>query len=232
MRRRCAGRWALLLCAFLMLSSEGCVRDEFTGYRLIRLSPQDSLWRVAKSNDVSLDDLVRANPGLNVARLAPGSTLRVPTRGGGLMERRVLHLGFGGRDGDAFMWPVPGGVINSYFGARWGRRHSGLDLQARRGEAVRAAESGRVIASGWARGYGNYVKIRHSDTFVTLYAHNDVNLVAAGAWVGRGQIIARVGQTGNATGPHLHFEVIRNARARDPLYYLPVGRPWYGQARL
>ncbi|MDP3938498.1 MAG: M23 family metallopeptidase, partial [Deltaproteobacteria bacterium] len=178
------------------------------------------------------DDLMRANPGIDPSRLGPGSTLRVPARSGGSPGGGIFQAGFGRRDTDAFMWPVPGGAINSYFSSRWGRRHLGLDLKAPRGTPVRAAESGQVVASGWGRGYGNYIRIRHSDNFETLYAHNEVNLIARGAWVSRGQVVARVGQTGNATGPHLHFEIIRNARARDPLYYLPVGRAWSGYARL
>jgi len=232
MSGRVARAAVLAAVALMLFLGQGCARDEFTGYRMVRLRPQDSLWQVAKSNGISLDDLVRANPGLDPLRLVPGSTLRVPTRGGRWVGGGTFRVGFGGREADAFMWPLPGGGINSTFGSRWGRRHTGLDLEARLGAPIGAAEAGRVIASGWTRGYGNYVKIRHSPEFVTLYAHNDVNLVVTGQWVSRGQIVARVGQTGNATGPHLHFEVIRDARARDPLYYLPVGRPWSGQARL
>jgi len=203
----------------ILFLGQGCARDTAPRYRVITLGQSDSLWRVAKAHGISLGDLVRANPGLQPSRLRPGSRIYLPS-GGGFRMRASFRRRSGG---DAFIWPVTG-RINSFFGRRGRRRHDGLDLKASRGSPVHAAEGGRVIASGRARGYGNFIKIRHSASFVTLYAHNNVNLVMSGARVVRGQVIARVGRTGNATGPHLHFEIIRDARARDPLYYLPVGR--------
>ncbi|MFQ5458219.1 MAG: LysM peptidoglycan-binding domain-containing M23 family metallopeptidase [Myxococcota bacterium] len=220
-------RAGLTLCAGVFLWGAGCARDTVTLGRVVTLGAGDSLYRVAKDNGISLGALVRANPGLEPRRLRPGSRIRVPARRG-FFHRVSLGRGQGR---EAFIWPVPG-RINSFFGQRGRRRHEGLDLKAPRGAPVRAAEAGQVIASGWARGYGRYIKIRHSRDFVTLYAHTDANLVARGSWVRRGQVIARVGQSGNATGPHLHFEIIRNARVRDPLYYLPVGKPFGAFARL
>jgi murein DD-endopeptidase MepM/ murein hydrolase activator NlpD len=151
---------------------------------------------------------------MDPARLRPGNVVRVPVGPSGVVERQM----------DDFIWPVDG-LISSRFGRRGRRRHEGLDLQAVTGTPVRAAEFGVVVSSGRIGNYGNVVIIRHPGRFVTVYAHNEENLVRAGAWVKRGQIIARVGQTGNATGPHLHFEVRRDKLPRDPLYYLPVGPP-------
>ena len=87
-----------------------------------------------------------------------------------------------------------------------------------------AAANGEVIYSGALRGYGNIVILRHNDGLVTIYAHNQKNLVREGERVRRGRVIARVGQTGRASGPHLHFEVRKDNLARNPLRHLPQDR--------
>ena len=85
-----------------------------------------------------------------------------------------------------------------------------------------AAAAGEVIYSdNKQRGYGNMIIIRHSENLVTIYAHNKINLVQEHDTVRRGEVIARVGRTGRATGPHVHFEVRKNRKAVDPLLYLP-----------
>jgi lipoprotein NlpD len=121
--------------------------------------------------------------------------------------------------GTALAWPTPG-VLISAFGDRERDRHDGIDLAAPEGTPVRAAEQGTVLFAGTQRGYGNLVLLGHGGDLVTVYAHNERNLVKKGARVGRGQQIARVGHTGNATGPHLHFEVRVGARPHDPLGFL------------
>jgi LysM repeat protein len=212
-----------LIAVLLVLSAGSCTHGRVVQYRIVVLGSTDSLWRLSRTHRISLDALLRANPNLDPVQLRPGTRIRVPVRRDWI---RPVALGplDDRREADAFVWPVAA-HISSPFGWRGSRRHTGIDLRAPRGTPVRAAESGRVIWSGRARGYGWMIKIRHSSRFVTAYAHNDVNLVHTGAQVFRGQVIGRVGCSGNATGYHLHFEVIRNGRARDPLYYLPVGRP-------
>jgi murein DD-endopeptidase MepM/ murein hydrolase activator NlpD len=86
---------------------------------------------------------------------------------------------------------------------------------------VSAAAAGSVIYAGEQSGYGSIVILRHENGLVTLYAHNSRLLVDEGAHVRRGEPIARVGQTGRTTGPHLHFEVRDGTRPRNPLLYLP-----------
>jgi murein DD-endopeptidase MepM/ murein hydrolase activator NlpD len=119
-----------------------------------------------------------------------------------------------------FMWPVEG-RFTELFEENEGRRHQGIDISTPLGTPIKAASSGTVIYSGnKVKGYGNMIILRHSEEWVTVYAHNDVNLIEEGMMVERGQIIARVGQTGRATGPHLHFEMRRKNKAVDPLIYL------------
>ncbi len=97
-----------------------------------------------------------------------------------------------------------------------------MDLPAPKGTSIRAAAGGRVVYSGQGmRGYGKVVVLKHSEDLSTVYAHNSANLVRMGDLVKRGQVIARVGETGWATGPHLHFELRKRGVPEDPLVYLP-----------
>ena len=117
------------------------------------------------------------------------------------------------------VWPVEGPVIST-FGQRARGWHAGIDISAEIGSHVYAAAPGTVVYSGWIRAYGQVVKIEHSNGFITLYAHNLQNMVEAGDEVEFGQVIATVGRSGHATGPHLHFEVRRDGRAYNPLHLL------------
>lgn len=122
--------------------------------------------------------------------------------------------------------PVIGGYISSGFGNRTdpftGRLafHQGVDFAGRPGADVSAVGSGVVVWSGPRYGYGELVEINHGSGYVTRYAHLADNLVAAGDTVERGQVIARVGRTGRATGHNLHFEVLLNGRPVNPLPYV------------
>ena len=119
------------------------------------------------------------------------------------------------------MWPVKGGVLTSRFGTRKGKNHHGIDIGARRGTPIRAAKEGKVEFSGWGpTGYGLMIIIKHPGNLTTVYAHNSRNLVKKGSQVKRGQMIARVGKTGRATGPHVHFEVRNDTHPKNPLLYV------------
>lgn len=96
------------------------------------------------------------------------------------------------------------------------RFHHGMDIAANQGTPVYPASSGKVIFSGKKGGYGNMVEILHDDGLVTRYGHNAENTVKEGDIVSPSQPIAYVGSTGRSTGPHLHFEVLRNGKALDP----------------
>lgn len=122
--------------------------------------------------------------------------------------------------------PVLQGYISSPFGRRsdplTGRlsMHKGVDFAAKAGSDVVAVAAGVVTASGRRSGYGNTVEISHADGYVTLYAHNQSNLVQVGDLVQRGQVIAKVGSTGRSTGSHVHFEVTQNGRVVNPSNYI------------
>jgi len=122
--------------------------------------------------------------------------------------------------------PVSSGWISSWFGNRVdpfsgdSAFHSGLDFTAPRGTAVQAAAGGVVIFAGRMNEYGNAVEINHGDGYVTRYAHQDKLLVTVGEVVKRGQVIGAVGTSGRASGPHLHFEVLKNGQYVDPRRYI------------
>jgi murein DD-endopeptidase MepM/ murein hydrolase activator NlpD len=124
--------------------------------------------------------------------------------------------------------PVANGFISSYFGERAdpfdGREafHKGVDFAGVPGSNVNAVAAGIVTWAGERSGYGKLVEINHGDGFVTRYAHNERTLVNVGETVKRGEPVALMGSTGHSTGPHVHFEVLRNGRQVDPLSF--VGR--------
>ena len=116
-------------------------------------------------------------------------------------------------------YPLPGAKVISAYGARGGRRHTGVDLKTVKNDEIHAAFDGEVVFSGPFAGYGNLVRIRHENGLETYYSHNSKNLVKAGNWVKAGQVIALTGQTGRATTPHLHFETRVNGQAVNPNIY-------------
>lgn len=119
----------------------------------------------------------------------------------------------------SMIWPV-GGTFTSPFGQRWGRLHAGIDIAAAEGTPIRAAQSGKVVLAGWTGGYGNYTCIQHGGALSTCYAHQVRYGTSVGANVSQGQVIGYVGNTGNSTGAHLHFETRINGNPVDPMGYL------------
>ncbi len=123
-------------------------------------------------------------------------------------------------------WPVDGGWVSSPFGTRMdpfsGQRswHEGVDIAARLGGPVYAAGDGVVSFAAERPGYGLLVELTHESNLVTRYAHTSEILVKVGDRVRKGQLIARVGSSGRSTGPHLHFEVVRNGQPVNPAGFL------------
>jgi murein DD-endopeptidase MepM/ murein hydrolase activator NlpD len=119
----------------------------------------------------------------------------------------------------ALIWPVSG-PVTSGFGYRWGRLHAGIDIAVPVGTAMRAADGGRVAIAGWVGGYGNYTCIQHGGSLSTCYGHQSSISVSVGQSVSQGQVIGASGNTGNSTGPHVHFETRINGNPVDPMGYL------------
>ena len=126
-----------------------------------------------------------------------------------------------GRQSGSLQRPVPG-MVSSNFGMRrhpilgYSRMHKGMDFRAGYGTPILAATDGRVVAAGWAGGYGKQVRIAHAGGLVTSYSHMSRISARPGTTVRQGQVIGYVGSTGLSTGPHLHYELYRNGRPINP----------------
>ena len=191
--------------------------------RLVHVvAPGETLSAIGAAYGVDYRDLARANGISDPNRVVVGRRLAIPRTG-----ERHAHLR---RAVDrppstaptAFRWPLDGGTLTSGFGRRGGANHDGIDIAARGGLAIGAAAPGRVIYAGRLRGYGKVVIVDHGGGYASVYAHNADNKVRVGADVSAGEVIATVGQTGQASGPHLHFEIRKDNVARDPLRFLPA----------
>jgi murein DD-endopeptidase MepM/ murein hydrolase activator NlpD len=122
----------------------------------------------------------------------------------------------------AFLWPVRGHILATYGSKSDGTHNDGINIAAPRGTAVQAIDAGVVVYTGnELRGYGNLVLVKHANGWISAYAHCDAILVKRGEKVGRSQVIARVGSSGNVSEPQLHFELRRGQHAVDPREFLP-----------
>jgi murein DD-endopeptidase MepM/ murein hydrolase activator NlpD len=199
--------------------------------------PGDTLYSISRSTGVGVSDLARANNLRAPYSISIGQALRIP---GGVSVPAQREASAPAASGDVadiartvsyeapppkkpalFDWPVQGAIIGSYGLSTAGKRNDGVNIAAPVGTPVRAAADGEVVYRGSELdGYGNLILIKHEDGFVTAYAHNDAMLVKKGDRVRQGQVIAKVGQTGSASEPQLHFEIRQNLKAVDPVALL------------
>jgi len=254
------------------------------------VKPGDTGWDIARSHQVSTEQLARANPSTNIEVLQVGQELNVTfkepyvhtesvsTR---VVKERIPFTEQVGKDPNLWPWQyqvvTPGvsgtrqltireyrdggrlvksevienlvlvqpkpqvaiqgtkqipdlgtgslaypvaGITTSYYGARWGGFHNGIDIGAASGTPVLAVDGGMVIFKGWSGNYGNLIQIDHGGgAMITWYAHLSSFAINTGATVKKGEVIGYVGNTGYSTGPHLHFEVHVNGVSVNPLQF-------------
>ncbi len=120
----------------------------------------------------------------------------------------------------AFAWPVAGQVISGFGVSRSGERNDGINIAARTNTPIRASASGTVSYAGTLNGYGNLTLIKHSNGYVTAYAHADRLLVGQGDFVAKGQVIGYVGQTGDVSSPQVYFEIRNGSTPVNPEHLL------------
>lgn len=190
----------------------------------------ESLWDIARRYKVDIDKVIEVNGLTSPEKLQPKQMIVLPgakpiatattttTKSSSSSSAPALVSAKGTLQ-KAFDWPVQG-RISSGFGSRWGSMHYGLDIAVNTGTPVRAAAAGKVTFAGWNGTYGYLVKIDHGNGVETRYAHNSALLVKVGQQVNRGSVIARSGNTGRSTGPHVHFEIRLKGKAYNPLPYL------------
>jgi len=222
------GRYLAVFLLFAILSTCRSVSPSYSRAGVYHtVKRHQTLWRICKTYGVDMDEVARINHIPEPSRIREGQKIFIPG------VRRVLNVDIyiddiGGKRGrredpkrialakGRFIWPVRGKVTRE-FGIRGTLKHDGIDISAGRGTPVRASGPGKVLYSGdEIRDYGNIVIIKHEQGFITVYAHNQVNNVAEGMNVAKGQIIGRVGTTGRTSAPHLHFEIRKNNRPINP----------------
>ncbi len=166
-----------------------------------------------KKYKVRLDDIIYSNEIVN-NRITPGEKLFIP--GAKLIKKRALVK----KLENFFATPIQGRIV-SLVGPRvhpiWGRYkyHTGVDIKARYGAPVRATNGGRVKFAGWQRGYGKLVIISHGKGLESKYGHLSKILVRKGMKINKRKVVGKVGMTGYTTGPHLHFEVLKNGKVQN-----------------
>jgi murein DD-endopeptidase MepM/ murein hydrolase activator NlpD len=188
----------------------------------------ENLYRIGKAYDLTYQQLARVNGISDPNQISIGQKIFIPGAARELpvelitpssVALRSPSANFPVLGNGALEWPIMG-IVTSAFGARGESVHDGIDIAAAEGTPVRVVESGEVIYADQLRGYGNIVIVRHGGNLMSVYAHNRKNEVREGETVAAGQTIAEVGSTGNATAPHLHFEIRKDNVAENPLNYL------------
>jgi murein DD-endopeptidase MepM/ murein hydrolase activator NlpD len=220
--------WIWLLTLLALGSSEACTRhpkiivpspisiqqcvkgnQQFVEAKKIHyVKKQETLFQISRIYGIPVERIAIANGIKDASRIFVGQAIVIPGNG-------YSHI----------IWPVRG-KISSYFGKRESRGfHEGIDIVAPKGTPIKAAADGLVIGSGkeldgFSR-YGRLVILDHGNGIRMIYAHNKKNYVRSGTCIRTGDVIGEVGNSGNATGSHLHFEIRKYGNPLNPILYLP-----------
>lgn len=216
---------------------------------LYKIKKGETLWDISFANDVSVEKIVEANSLDSPDKLKIGQEIILPgidkikpvnngaeatvasaqntSKASGSVKPPTVRLA--SRSGQAtaasdnslsgMIWPLKG-RITSGFGPRGEGFHKGIDIAAPVETDIKAALSGTVIYSGWMNGFGNTVILSHGNGIETYYGHNSENLVSVGQTVEKGQVIAKLGNSGRSTGPHVEFGIRKNGTPVNPMIYL------------
>lgn len=207
----------------------------------------DTLYGISRQYGVDVSTLARVNRVLPPYRIDVGQRLRLPDATGPSQvatrvavqrpatgpptaaprpaaKPRVRVPPPPAKQGGGFAWPLRGKVLSRFGPKQGGLHNDGINIAAPKGTPIRAAENGIVAYAGnELRGFGNLLLIRHSGGWITAYAHADALLVRRGDKINKGQVVARVGATGNVVSPQLHFEIRKGKQAVNPLRHLTAG---------
>jgi len=218
---------ALRLFILLLVFLSGCVSMETQRETVIDHLPEpdrkgvyhkvnkgETLWRIAKSYEVAIDDIIKTNHIPKAAQIEKGQLVFIPGRD--TVREIAVETDEGQKD---FTWPVRGKIIK-YFREPDGQQASkGIDIKTQAGEMVKAARAGHVVFADYLSGYGYTVILDHADGFHSVYARNSKMLVKLNDYVLKNMAIAQVGRSSDLA--YLHFEIRKNAVEDNPLYYLP-----------
>lgn len=216
-----------LLSVFLILVTFSCggkkevLKPPPKNWQYHVIQKGETLYSIAQRYGTTVEKLRRVNRISDPAKIKTGQRILVPRKSKKAKAKPSKKEKLSKKDIKKLIWPL-NGTLTSKFGIRNTRRHDGIDVAAPKGTPIRSAAAGKVIFSGWGPGgYGRMIIVKHSKRMLTVYAHNELNLVKKNQKVRKGKIIGKVGRSGKATGNHLHFEVRIDRKPRDPLKYLP-----------
>lgn len=223
-----------LVVGVVMICFSGCMTVETGMETGVKRTPKgiyhkvqkgETLWRIAKSYQIDIDDIIRSNNIPNGAHLeenqlifipgidSPKSVASQPTAQTPVMNSTTDVVK------DDFGWPVAGRVVR-YFGEERGSYlNHGIGIETMEGQPVNASRQGKVVFADYLSGYSYTVILDHADGYFTVYGFNSKLTVNLGDTVAKGQMLALAGKKGNM--PVLYFEIRRYARAENPLYFLP-----------
>jgi murein DD-endopeptidase MepM/ murein hydrolase activator NlpD len=199
----------------------GGLDTDFYDVIAYKVQPGDTLEKLAQRYHTTVNRIKKINH-FNSNYLRAGQSIKIPKL---MLDLSGSSRGSGQVSTNKFIWPVDGRISSNY---GWRTHpilnekkfHGGIDIAVPSGTAIKAAKSGRVLSSGWIKGFGRIVTIDHGNGVVTSYAHNSKLLVSSGQQVEKGQVICRSGNSGLSTGPHLDFRVMVNSKPVNPLEYL------------
>lgn len=180
------------------------------------VKPGETLWSISKTYNVEIDDLLTANSIRDASVVSSGRILIIPgSKKTDFVPQRTFAK-------DSFDWPVRGRVISAYGERIDGAKNKGIDIKAEYGERVRPSRSGRVVyCDSSMKGFGKTVILDHGDRYQTVYSYNSDISVKVGDPVTRNDVIAAAGRTGRARETSLHFEIRKDGKPQNPMYYLP-----------
>lgn len=185
-----------------------------------RVEEGQTLWRIAKTYRVSLEDIKEANDMDDVVHISTGTWMFIPD------AKKVMYVQ-GNTYGSPqeygnfkFAWPVKGEIVKS-FGKHQNDFNYGIDLKTRDNENILAAQKGIVVVSNIIRGYGNTIIIEHDNDFCSLYSRNLKSFVKEGQTVEKNTIIAKMDAVKNIDKAVFHYELFYKGKPVNPLYYLP-----------
>jgi murein DD-endopeptidase MepM/ murein hydrolase activator NlpD len=218
-----------VILGFFLLWTAGCATIRSTEEEVVtsRLPEKDSrrgvyhkvskgetLWRIAKTYNVTVDDIIKANKIPGAAKIENNQLVFIP----GADAPREVTVDVD-KNQNEFIWPVQGTVISYFHHRRGDKINKGIDIKASQGDNVRAARTGKVVFADYLSGYGYTVILDHSDGLHSVYAKNAQLSVKLGDVVLKNSPIAQVGRSGNLA--YLHFQIRKSTVADNPLHYLP-----------
>ncbi len=226
MKRRC---FFLLMGFFLFViltscaTTDGYRRDTRTGRARgvwHRVHEGQTLWRIAKTYRVTLEEIKSANDMDDVVHIARGTWVFIPNAESVLYVQGNVETPLAETEDVEFVWPVKGDVVRP-FGKTENDFHYGIDIRPARGGDVVSSQGGKVVLAGMIRGYGNTIIIEHDNNYCTLYSKNIKSFVTEGQMVKKNHVIAKASGTGDPASNVVHYELFFKGKPVNPLYYLP-----------